>query len=95
MTPASTSNNDANLLDDLTDADKAKILRRHLVSREERNLNLGEGTSATRRSPHGSVSSGSDGGELSKRPSSAQIRVQREDTEPFPVPYHAPGADVT
>ncbi|KAJ3739350.1 vacuolar amino acid transporter 4 [Lentinula detonsa] len=51
-------------LDDLPDEEKAKILRRHLVSREERERE--------------------------------RIDTQEgEDNEPFPVPYAAPGADVT
>ena len=78
-TPA--SGGDANTfavdLDDLPDEEKAKILRRHLVSRN--------------------VRSGSwSGGNVSRRSSAGQMRgLRREDTEQFPVPYHALGADVT
>jgi solute carrier family 36 (proton-coupled amino acid transporter) len=86
-TPASGS--DANLWDDIPDEDKAKILRKHLVSRDERQQG----------SPRGSFSAGSDlessGAQALHRTSTPQLRLQREDTEPFPVPYHAPGADVT
>lgn len=82
-TPGSSS--DVNTFDDLTDEEKARILRKHLVPRDEREQN----------SPRGSMSAGSDGGQLSKPGSTSQLRVQREDTDPFPVPYHAPGADVT
>lgn len=32
---------------------------------------------------------------MSKRSSVSHLRIEREDTEPFPVTYHAPGADVT
>lgn len=80
------SGTDNNLWDEIPDEEKAKILRKHLVSREER-----------QGSPRGSMSAGSDwdGGLGSRRPSSPQLRTQREDSEPFPVPYHAPGADVT
>lgn len=77
-----------NPLDDLTDEEKAKILRKHLVSPNERNQPEGD-------SPRGSVSAGSDSGEASKRSSVVQLRPQRQDSEAFPVPYHAPGADVT
>ena len=79
-----------NAFDDITDEEKARILRKHLVGREERQQQQES-------SPRGSVSAGSDreGGQLSQRPSSSQLRVQREDSEPFPVPYHAPGADMT
>ena len=62
-------------MDDLPDEEKAKVLRRHLVSKEER-------TPASRTS--------------SASLRSAQTATpRREDSEPFPVPYDAPGADVT
>lgn len=84
-----------NLLDELTDEDKARIVRKHLVSREERQNNR----PATPDHPaRGSFSGGSDTGHagiLSNRSSTSHIRVEREDTDPFPVPYDAPGADVT
>ena len=79
---------EGNALDDLTDEEKARILRRHLVSRQERDGQPGP-------SSRGSVSGGSDNGAVSKRSSFSYLRTQREDSEPFPVPYHAPGADVT
>ena len=82
-TPGSSS--DVNPFDDLTDQEKARILRKHLVPRDERESN----------SRRGSMSAGSDAGRLSEQPSTSQLRVQREDTDPFPVPYHAPGADIT
>ncbi|KAI0685968.1 transmembrane amino acid transporter protein-domain-containing protein [Cytidiella melzeri] len=79
---------DSNVWDEIPDEDKAKILRKHLVSRDERQQG----------SPRGSFSAGSDtegAGPSLRRPSTPQLRVQREDSEAFPVPYHAPGADVT
>ncbi|CAL1716897.1 unnamed protein product [Somion occarium] len=66
----------------------AKILRRHLVSPGERNPPEGS-------SPRGSMSAGSDSGAVSKRPSAVHLRSQSQASEAFPVPYHAPGADVT
>ncbi|KAJ7471449.1 vacuolar amino acid transporter 4 [Mycena galericulata] len=79
-------------LDDLPDEEKARVLRRHLVSKEERQ-NLGEATPASELDvPLGSQ----PGGSGSRRSSSGTpTAVQREDSEPFPIPYHAPGADVT
>ncbi|KAJ3992994.1 vacuolar amino acid transporter 4 [Lentinula boryana] len=72
---------------DLPNEEKAKILRRHLVSREERErerIDTQEGTpSFTPESPS------------QTRRSSGSGRIAREDSEPFPVPYAAPGADVT
>ncbi|KAI0368819.1 hypothetical protein BV20DRAFT_1053784 [Pilatotrama ljubarskyi] len=84
-----------NPLDELTDQDKARVVRKHLVSREERQNNR----PATPDQPaRGSFSAGSDagnGGNVSKRSSNSHLRLEREDTDPFPVPYDAPGADVT
>lgn len=77
------SGSDIALLDDLPDEEKARILRKHLVSRGER----------LQDSPRGSIAPLPDNGLLSKRSSVSQLR--REDSEPFPVPYHAQGADVT
>ena len=82
------SGTESNALDDLTDEEKARILRRHLVSRQERDGQPGP-------SSRGSVSGGSDNGAMSKRSSFSHLHAQREESDPFPVPYHAPGADVT
>jgi proton-coupled amino acid transporter len=71
-------------LDDLPDEEKARVLRRHLVSKDER-LKQAEGPSTTASDPE----------QLSRPASSSSRRRQREDTEPFPVPYDTPGADVT
>ena len=80
-----------NPFDELTDEEKARVLRRHLVSKEERQNN-GAGPS-----DQAGTSSRPDStpGNLSNRSSVSQFRPQREDTEPFPVPYDAPGADIT
>lgn len=81
------SNNDANRLDldDLPDQEKAKVLRRHLVSREERQAGPDSDLSEQEISRQSSM--------MFKQGSSQLIR--RQDTDPFPVPYDAPGADVT
>jgi proton-coupled amino acid transporter len=62
---------------DLPDEEKAKVLRRHLVFREER-------TPEQERSRKSSVTfvQGDSG-------------LRRQDTDAFPIPYDAPGADVT
>ncbi|KAI0696288.1 transmembrane amino acid transporter protein-domain-containing protein [Cerioporus squamosus] len=80
-----------NALDELTDEEKARVLRRHLVSREERQNNR----PTTPEVPGSSSRRGSDTGNISHRSSASMLRPQREDTEPFPVPYDAPGADIT
>ncbi|KAJ4468587.1 transmembrane amino acid transporter protein-domain-containing protein [Lentinula edodes] len=74
-------------LDDLPDEEKAKILRRHLVSKEERERERRENPEATPLSTAESVSQ--------TRRSSGSGRIVREESEPFPVPYAAAGADVT
>ncbi|KAJ6507774.1 vacuolar amino acid transporter 4 [Mycena vitilis] len=81
-------------LDDLPDEEKARVLRRHLVSKEERERQ------STPTSELEVPLGGQAGGSGSRRSSSGahtpqQGQVQREDTEPFPVPYHTAGADVT
>ena len=81
-----------NPFDDLTDEEKARVLRKHLVSREERQTNAAGPSDPV---PAASSRAESESGNLSKRSSFSQYRVQREDTEPFPVPYDAPGADIT
>ncbi|KAI0661798.1 transmembrane amino acid transporter protein-domain-containing protein [Cubamyces menziesii] len=84
-----------NPLDELTDEDKAKIVRKHLVSREERQNTRPETPDQPYR---GSFSAGSDAGQagdISKRSSASHLRLEREDSEPFPVHYNVPGADVT
>lgn len=83
-TPA--SNNDANVVDieQLPDEEKAKVLRRHLVSREERQAVPDSDTpELVMPTPSVTFAQGSSSGPT------------REDSEPFPVPYDAPGADVT
>ncbi|KAJ7193931.1 vacuolar amino acid transporter 4 [Mycena pura] len=79
-------------LDNLTDEEKARVLRRHLVSKEERQNHDAKSTPLSELDvPPGSQPSGSE----SRRSSFPATGVEREDTEPFPIPYHAPGADVT
>ncbi|RPD59581.1 hypothetical protein L227DRAFT_527034 [Lentinus tigrinus ALCF2SS1-6] len=80
-----------NPFDELTDEEKARVLRRHLVSREERQNNR---PATPDQFPGSSSRRGSDTGNVSHRSSVSMLR-QREDTEAFPVPYDAPGADIT
>ncbi|KAF7336952.1 Aa-trans domain-containing protein [Mycena venus] len=83
-------------LDDLPDEEKARVLRRHLVSKQEREAK--SSTPASELDVPLDGPSGADG-PRSRRSSSGthtpQQGVRREDTEPFPIPYHTPGADVT
>jgi proton-coupled amino acid transporter len=71
-------------LDELSDEDKVRVLRRHLVSKDERKRQAEAASNADSNSVH------------SSRPQSSNGKhVARQDTEPFPVPYTTPGADIT
>jgi proton-coupled amino acid transporter len=82
-------------LDDLTDEEKARVLRRHLMSREEREA--AAAAAAAQEAAGASSRRGSDtsltpgAGPSGRRPSN----VKRQETEAFPVPFEAPGADIT
>jgi proton-coupled amino acid transporter len=74
-------------VEELPDEEKARVLRRHLMSREEREAAAAQGGAlASRR--------GSDVSTVGK-PRRPTAVVRRQDTEAFPVPFEAPGADVT
>jgi len=80
-------------LDDLPDEEKARILRRHLVSREQRTAPESEDAASTSR---GIGLLGKGVSELqSSRTSVAPSVHHQEDTEPFPLPYNAQGGDIT
>ncbi|KAG5637485.1 hypothetical protein H0H81_004408 [Sphagnurus paluster] len=70
-------------LDGLPDEEKAKVLRRHLVSKKERGDPVEDGADTPEQGPS------------SRRSNSPAHHPPREDSEPFPIPYNAPGADVT
>lgn len=80
-------------LDDLPDEDKAKVLRRHLVSREEREAEgLRRPSVASARPPMDAIQFNSnDSGGSSYAPSLGP----GEDLEPFPVPFSSAGGDIT
>ncbi|EJD06877.1 uncharacterized protein FOMMEDRAFT_138660 [Fomitiporia mediterranea MF3/22] len=66
-------------LEDVTDEEMARVLRRHLVLRRGADVNTDEGSAHSRRP--------SDSG---------SNEIQREDSlEAFPIPYDAPGGDIT
>ncbi len=65
------------------DDERVKVLRKHLVSREERQVNY-------------NGSSGIPSGVPSRQASSSNLALEfQPDPDAFPVPYHTPGADVT
>ena len=72
-------------LDDVTDEEMARVLRRHLVPRR-----VGDGDET----PMGGISRSrrtSDSGPAASTPQ----RHQQETNETFPIPYDAPGGDIT
>jgi proton-coupled amino acid transporter len=93
MTRPGSPSSDVNALDldDLPDEEKAKVLRRHLVSRDER---MNRPVANSLPGSDAEVTQAPDQ-EISRKSSMQGLHPHREDTEPFPVPYHTPGADVT
>lgn len=82
-------------LDDLPEEEKLKVLRRHLALNEERTAG-GEESRQSDGSEH-DIPSHRDfdtPGSISRPSSAARVRIQ-EASDAFPIPYHAPGADVT
>jgi proton-coupled amino acid transporter len=81
----------------LGEEEKIKVLRKHLVSREQR---LGHSRGASNHSPqssrrvslHEPDSNRSHSRQVS-RPSSPG--PSKDNSEPFPLPYNAPGGDIT
>jgi proton-coupled amino acid transporter len=82
-------------LDDLPDEEKAKVLGRHLVSKDRRMKAFTEGNNSFKDSAMGRISRPNSPSTISRRSSNGLSQRQKEDLEPFPIPYDAPGADVT
>ncbi|KDR78952.1 hypothetical protein GALMADRAFT_244633 [Galerina marginata CBS 339.88] len=90
-------------LDDLPDEERVKVLERHLVPKELRTKASSPAVAVTEGQPKsatGSVldvptSSDSDATRSRRSSSGTAQHAQREDSEPFPIPYDAHGADVT
>lgn len=67
-------------IESFQDDERVKVLRKHLVSREERQAGNYNGSS----------------GVPSRQASSSNLAVEfQPDPDAFPVPYHTPGADIT
>ncbi|PPQ89338.1 hypothetical protein CVT25_003175 [Psilocybe cyanescens] len=85
-------------LDDLPAEEKVKVLERHLVAKEQRTKAAHDGTTksvvGSVQDPAVGTTTATDVDPLHSRRSSAGA-TQRVDMEPFPIPYDAPGADVT
>lgn len=84
----------ADLIDDLPAEEKAKVLERHLVSKDQRMKAFTEGNSF-KDSVMDRISGPDSPLTISRRSSNGLSQRQKEDLEPFPILYDAPGADVT
>jgi proton-coupled amino acid transporter len=81
-------------LDDLPAEEKAKVLKRHLVSKDQRMKAFTEGNSF-KDSVVDRISGPNSPFTISRSSSNGLSQRQKEDMEPFPILYDAPGADVT
>lgn len=84
-------------LEEVSEEEMARVLRRHLVSRSERNLGESSTPEASADPAGGeALGEGTRKASFSGRSSGAASRQAiREDSEPFPIPYDAPGGDIT
>lgn len=82
-------------LDDVTEEEMARVLRRHLVPRrgvegEADDNGVGGSSRRPSESVPSSTRNGEDGDDNKQPPA-----PQRQDSETFPIPYDAPGGDIT
>jgi solute carrier family 36 (proton-coupled amino acid transporter) len=78
------------VLEDLPEEEKIRILQRHLVSKEERRQNGRE-----QEDLNVQVNSGGAGPSAGSGSAADSLRrIQRQETEPFPMPYDQEGGDV-
>ena len=82
-------------LDDLPDEEKVKVLERHLVSKDQRMKAFTEGNNSFKDSVMECISKPDSPSTISRRSSNGLSQRKKEDLEPFPILYDAPGADVT
>lgn len=82
-------------LDDLPAEEKVKVLGRHLVQKERRIVNNGKAPEGN--STPGSILEVPSGPDTENKSSygATSHATQREESDAFPIPYDAPGADVT
>ena len=83
----------------LAEEEKIKILRKHLVSREERMGHSKHPSNQSRQSSrrpsiHESQTPAKGSSKHASRPETPAGPSQ-SNAEPFPIPYHAPGGDIT
>ena len=82
-------------LDDLPDEERVKVLERHLVSKDQRMKAFIEGNNSFKDSVMERISGPDSPSTISRRSSNGLSQRKKEDLEPFPILYDAPGADVT
>ena len=84
------------MMDDVTEEEMARVLRRHLVPRRiGAEMNSGNGSGE---GEEGGSQKGEDSGSSEEARSKQVVSgngQQDEDDEPFPIPYDAPGGDIT
>jgi len=89
-TPGSSFDPGAVYLDNLLDEGKARVIRRHLLMPEERQNQGGFGSICG-----SEVDVPVPNDDVLSAGSSCSVRPPAEETETFPIPYEAPGADIT
>ena len=82
-------------LHDLPDEERVKVLERHLVSKDQRMKAFIEGNNSFKDSVMERISGPDSPSTISRRSSNGLSQRKKEDLEPFPILYDAPGADVT
>ena len=95
-TPPLGDNPNRPFLDDVTEEEMARVLRRHLVPRRAPEVNVDAGASdpAVEEMPSGSRRASGSGSQASV-PNPQVTSGNQEEDEPFPIPYDAPGGDIT
>lgn len=78
----------------MSNEEKAKVLRRHLVSAEERRPSA-SATPVDVPSPGGASPVGEHGDSGMQGGTSGSSTLQGHEAEQFPIPYDAAGGDVT
>jgi solute carrier family 36 (proton-coupled amino acid transporter) len=82
-------------LDDLPDEERVKVLERHLFSKDQRMKAFTEGNNPFKDSVIDRISGPDSPSTISRRSSNGLSQGKKDDLEPFPILYDAPGADVT
>lgn len=90
-TPALGDSPSRALLDDVTEEEMARVLRRHLVPRRAPEVGADIGPEET----YDGSRRGSGSGSQTSIPSAQETSGDQVEQEPFPIPYDAPGGDIT